>query len=268
MKRSIIQLFTLVILFAMSIQVDAQIKVAEDSAKSNKSKIQLFRNFSFTAFKKAKNSTSKSIHKALKDFSGNQTYLYGGIGFNKQNVNETGFTSPFNYRLVDINDNSYKAGFNAGFRFDGLYKQKHKYSITVGLNKIASGVKYINAKRLDPFIGEFVNYKADNQLVTFHFAANYKYLLPIADSIKYKFYLVGGPSIDYRLSKQTLDNQVNDNYRNVYLGASLGVEFDNNSYYTLYLHYNRNLNSLTKSPIKSNLNTFNFGVLLKLKDLF
>ena len=248
MKRSSIQLITLTTCLLIGISVNAQGKLFKDSSIANK--------------------IAQKFSKTFKNFSGNQTYLYGGIGFNKQNVNEEAFASAFNYRLADVTDNVYKPGYHAGIRFDGYYKLKHKYSFAVGINKIASGVRYLNAKRMDPVIGEFTNFKADNQIVTFHIAAHYKHLLPIADSAKYKFYLVGGPSIDFRISKQSIDNQVNDNYRSVYLGANLGVEFDNNSYYTLYLHYNRNLNSLTKSPIKTNINTFNFGVLLKLKDLF
>jgi hypothetical protein len=248
MKRSSIQLITLTTCLLIGISVNAQDKLFKDSSIANK--------------------ISQKFSKAFKSFSGNQTYLYGGIGFYKQNVNEEAFASAFNYRFADVTDNVYKPGYHAGVRFDGYYKLKHKYSFAVGFNKIASGVRYLNAKRMDPVIGEFTNFKADNQLVTFHVAAHYKHLLPIADSAKYKFYLVGGPSIDFRMSKQSIDNQVDNNYRSVYLGANLGVEFDNNSYYTLYLHYNRNLNSLTKSPIKTNINTFNFGVLLKLKDLF
>lgn len=248
MKQFITISFTLIICLLFSINVTAQTKLFKDSSVANKIFLK--------------------VSKAFKHFSGNQTYLYGGIGFNKQNVNEEAFTSAFNYRLADVTDNVYKAGYHAGFRFDGLYKVKHKYSLAVGFNKIASGARYLNAKRMDPVIGEFTNFKADNQLVTFHIAAHYKHLLPIADSTKYKFYVVGGPSVDFRISKQSINNQVNNNYRSVYVGANLGIEFDNNSYYTLYLHYNRNLNSLTKSPIKTNLNMFNFGVLLKLKDLF
>lgn len=248
MRHFITFLFTSVICLLFSTQVAAQTKFFKDSSVASK------------VFLK--------VTKALKHFSGNQTYLYGGIGFNKQYINEAGYTSAFNYRLADVNNNVFKPGYHAGFRFDGNYKIKHKYSFAVGFNKIASGVRYLNNKRMDPFIGEFVNFKADNQLVTFNITSHYKHLLPIADSAKYKFYLVGGPSIDFRLSKQSLDNQVNNNYRSVYLGANLGVEFDNNSYYTLYLHYNRNLNSLTASPIKTSINSFNFGVLLKAKDLF
>ena len=248
MNQSIIKLISFSSCLLFSISINAQTKLFKDSSVANKIIVK--------------------VSKAFKHFSGNQTYLYGGIGFNKQIVNEAGFTSAFNYRLADVADNVYKPGYHAGFRFDGLYKVKHKYSLAVGFNKIASGARYLNAKRMDPVIGEFTNFKADNQLVTFHIAAHYKHLLPIADSTKYKFYLVGGPSIDFRISKQSIDNQVNNNYRSVYVGANLGVEFDNNSYYTLYLHYNRNLNSLTKSPIKTNLNMFNFGVLLKVKDIF
>jgi hypothetical protein len=248
MKSKSIQLLTLSFFFFIGIGVNAQTKSFKDSSVANKIVLK--------------------VSKAFKDFSGNQTYLYGGIGFNKQNVNEEAFTSAFNYRLADVTDNVYKPGYHAGVRFDGFYKVKHKYSLAVGFNKIACGVRYLNSKRMDPVVGEFANFKADNQLVTFHVAAHYKHLLPIADSSKYKFYVVGGPSVDFRISKQSIDNQVNNNYRSVYLGANLGVEFDNNSYYTLYLHYNRNINSLTKSPIRTNINSFNFGVLLKLKDLF
>ena len=248
MKRSSIRIFSVTCCLLLCMSINAQIKLFKDSSIANKMVLK--------------------VSKVFKNFSGNQTYLYGGIGFNKQNVKEAGFASSFNYRLADITDNVYKPGYDAGFRFDGFYKLKHKYSLALGFNKIASGVKYLNAKTMDPVIGEFTNFKADNQLVTFHVAAHYKHLLPIADSAKYKFYVVGGPSLDFRISKQSIDNQVNGNYRSVYVGANLGVEFDNNSYYTLYLHYNRNLNSLTKSPIKTSLNSFNFGVLLKLKDLF
>jgi hypothetical protein len=248
MKQTTTRFFTFIICLLFSISVSAQSKLFKDSSIANKIILK--------------------VSKSLKHFSGNQTYLYGGIGFNKQIVNEARFISSYNYRLTDVTDNVYKPGYHAGFRFDGFYKLKHKYSFTVGFNKMSSGARYLNSKSMDPFIGEFTNFKADKQLVTLHLAAHYKHLLPIADSTKYKFYLVGGPSIDFRVSKESIDNQVNDNYRTIYLGANLGVEFDNNSYYTLYLHYNRNINSLTKSPIKTSINTFNFGVLLKVKDLF
>lgn len=248
MKRSFFLISANFLCLFFSIHTSAQTKLFKDSYIANKVLLK--------------------VSKVYKQFSGNQTYLYGGIGFNKQNVNEAGYASAFNYRLADVNNNVFKPGYHAGFRFDGNYKLKHKYSLAVGFNKIASGVRYLNAKRMDPFIGEFANFKADNRLVTFHVAAHYKHLLPIADSDKYKFYLVGGPSLNFRMSKQSVDNQVNENYRRVYIGANLGMEFDNNAYYTLYLHYNRNLNSLTKSPIKTNINAFNFGVLLKAKDLF
>ena len=248
MKRSSIRFFSVTCCLLLSMSINAQTKLFKDSSAAGKFVLK--------------------VSKVFKNFSSNQTYLYGGIGFNKQNVNEAAYNSSFNYRLADVNNNVFKPGYYAGFRFDGLYKLKHKYSFTVGLNKVASGVKYTNSKRMDPIIGEFANFKSDNQFVTLHVAAHYKHLLPFADSIKHKFYLVAGPSLDFRLSKQSIDNKVNNNYHKIFLGANVGVEFDNNSYYTLFLHYSHNINSLTATPIKTSLNTFNVGVVLKAKDLF
>ena len=51
-------------------------------------------------------------------------------------------------------------------------------------------------------------------------------------------------------------------------GYNVGVEFDNNSYYTLFMHYNHNINSLTKSPVQANMSSLNLGVFVRAKDLF
>jgi hypothetical protein len=93
-------------------------------------------------------------------------------------------------------------------------------------------------------------------------------LLPVLDTTKYKFYFVVGPSVDVRLNKQSLDNQINNNYRRFVFGYTVGAEFDNNSYYTLFLHYNHNINSLTKSPVQANMSSLNLGVFVRAKDLF
>lgn len=248
MKRINIQFLILLICVHLTSNISAQSKRQNDSSFTKKVVLK--------------------FSKAFKNFSGNQAYLYGGIGFNKQNVNESSYTSAFNYRYSDVNNNVYKPGYFAGFRFDGNYKLKHKYSFAIGFNKISSGIRYSSTKRMDPIVGEFTNFKADNQFFMLHLAAHYKHLLPFADSAKHKFYIVAGPSIDIRLSNQILDNQINNNYHKLLLGANIGVEFDNNSYYTLFLHYNQSIHSFTASPIKTGLSTFNFGVLLKAKDLF
>lgn len=219
-------------------------------------------------FKKLTDSTSKVLKKAFVNFSNNKTYLYAGIGFNRQSINEAGYTSSFNYRLTDINNNVYKPGYYIGVRFDGNYKKNNKYAFMLGFTKINSGLFYKNAKTLNPFVGDFSNFKADNQLFNFSIKANYKKLLPVLDTTKYKFYFVVGPSVDVRFNKQSLDNQINNNYKRIVLGYNVGVEFDNNSYYTLFMHYNHNINSLTKSPVQANMSSINLGVFIRAKDLF
>ncbi len=88
------------------------------------------------------------------------------------------------------------------------------------------------------------------------------------DTTKFKFYFVAGPSLDVRMSGQSLDNQVRDNYSKLFLRAHLGLEFNNNDYYTLFFHYKQGLHSITKSPIQTGLNSFNMGMMIKASDLF
>jgi hypothetical protein len=106
---------------------------------------------------------------------------------------------------------------------------------------------------------------------TYHFcefvAGHYKKLLPYGNLKRYKFYIVGGPSMDTRLSKASLDNQVTDAYRKIFLKADLGLEFSNISLYTLFFNYQQNVGSITKTPIKTNLNSFQLGIIIKAKKL-
>jgi hypothetical protein len=79
---------------------------------------------------------------------------------------------------------------------------------------------------------------------------------------------VAGPSLDIRLSGQGLDNQVNYNYRKMFLRAHLGVEFVNDDFYTIFFHYKQGLHSITRSPIQTGFNNFDLGMLIKASDLF
>jgi hypothetical protein len=218
--------------------------------------------------KNLSDSTSKVFKKTFVNFRNNKTSLYAGIGFNRQSIDESGYSSPFNYRLSEINNKVYKPGYQLGVRIDGDFKKKNKYAFMLGLTNINSGLFYKNAKTLNPIVGDFSNFKADNQFFNLSIKANYKKLLSVLDSTKYKFYFVVGPSVDIRLSKQSLDNQINNNYRGFVFGYNVGVEFDNNSYYTLFIHYNHNINSLTKSPVQANMSSLNLGVFVRAKDLF
>jgi hypothetical protein len=78
---------------------------------------------------------------------------------------------------------------------------------------------------------------------------------------------VAGPSIDTRLSKQSTDNLVNYNYRRFLLRADIGLEYENQSFYTLFMHYKQGVTSFTKSPISTHLNTLEIGLMIKASDL-
>jgi len=201
-------------------------------------------------------------------FKGNDVYLFAGMNLSKQTINEQSYNSAFNYRLEDINKNAMSPGYFIGARVDGKYKDKHLYSFIFGLNKFATGANYQNRKSIDPFIGTFTNFKADQQLLTFNMAAHYKYNFVFGDTTKRKLYLVVGPSVDFRLSNQSIDNQVNKLYRPLFLKVDIGLEFDNHSYYTLFLHYKQGINSITKTPVNTNLNSIELGMLIKANDLF
>lgn len=215
-----------------------------------------------------KKDIQKKWNKTFTDFTVVKRSLLAGISFGKQNIREANYHSTFNYSLSDNNNNVSKPGYFAGYRIDGVFKEKHDYSFTMSLNKIATGANYKTSKSLEPFIGGFSNFKSDGQMLTLGIAAHYKKLIPILDTTKYKFYVVGGPDFEIRLSNQSLDNQVKNNYRKLFLRADLGIEFDNKDYYTIFLHYKQGLHSITKSPIKDYMNSFELGLFIKASDLF
>lgn len=217
---------------------------------------------------KFKKDFTTSWDKVFVDFTDNEVFLTAGMNFSKQNVHAAGYSSAFNYYLTDYNKNIFKPGYHAGFTIDGKFKQKHAYSFALSLNKIASGINYKDAGTLAPFIGSFSHFKADEQFFTLSISAHYKKIIPITDTAKYRFYLIAGPSLDTRLSGQSADNLVNNNYNRFMLKADIGLEFDNKSYYTLFLHYKQGINSITKSPISTYMNSLELGMKIKASDLF
>ena len=214
------------------------------------------------------NGVKKTLDKTFSDFTDNNVYLLAGMNVSKQNITTGNYASNFNYDLADYNKNAFKPGYYAGVRVDGKYKQKHNYSFAVSLNKIATGTSYKDAGSLSPFLGSFSKFKADDQFFTLSIAAHYKKLIPLGDTAKRKFYFVVGPSLDTRLSGQSADNLVNNNYHRLLLRGDIGLEFDNQSYYTLFVHYKQGLTSFTKAPIVTNLNSVEIGMMIKASDLF
>ena len=220
------------------------------------------------AAQKFKKNFKDSWDNTFVNFTDNNTYLLAGIGLSKQTITAGGYSSSFNYNLSDINSNAFKPGYFAGFRVDGKYKEKHNYSFGMVLNNLVTGNNYKDSKSLAPFLGSFSNFKADERFLNLSIAAHYKNLLAISDTSKFKFYFVLGPSLDTRLSKQSADNLVNNNYARFLLRGDVGFEFENKNFYTLFLHYKQGLSSFTKSPIKTNVNSFELGMMIKASDLF
>ncbi|MEY3056761.1 MAG: hypothetical protein RLZZ614_1306 [Bacteroidota bacterium] len=220
------------------------------------------------AAQKLKKNFSSSWNKTFVNFTDNSTYLLAGMNFSNQGITAASFNSSFNYNISDNSTSGNKPGYFAGFRVDGLYKDKKNYSFQVSLNKIATANNYKDAKSLTPFLGSFSNFKADDQFLNLNIAIHYKRLLAISDTSKYHFYFVLGPSLDTRLSAQSADNLVNNNYARFLLRGDLGFEFENKNFYTLFLHYKQGLTSFTKSPIKTNVNSFELGMMIKASDLF
>jgi hypothetical protein len=250
-----------------SIQVQAQQKtnLKKPSTESLDSAFLLhpFRD-KIEAFKK---SIKKDLGKIFIDFNDNNIYVLSGIGFSKQFINTGSYNSIFNYDLEN-NKSAFKPGYFAGFRVDGIYKEKHLYSFAFSLDKISSGTSYSSSTSLQPFIGNFSRFKGDDQFLNLSIAAHYKKLLPFKPNDRTLFYLVAGPSIDTRLSGQSADNLVNNNYRRFLLRADIGIEYENKSFYTLFMHYKQGVTSFTKSPVSSHLNSLEIGLLMKASDIF
>lgn len=209
----------------------------------------------------------KSLAKTFVNFKGNDLSLYGSLNLSKQNINDNGITAPINYLYNSLNSNTYEAGFSGGFRIDGIYNEKHRYSFNFGINRIAAGNNYKNLYNLSPFIDVFSHFKADNVFTTINIAAHYKKLLPVGDMNKYKFYAVIGPSFDYKISSISEENLINGAGNRAIINGDFGTEFDNKGYYILFAHYKYGVN-MTSSSVPIQLNRFEIGMSIKTKDLF
>ncbi len=194
--------------------------------------------------------------------------LMTGVNFTQQSVASGAYNSNFNYNIADISQDAYKAGFFGGVRLDSRYKNKHDYSLSASIGKFNSGATYTQSKKLPPFSGNFSSFKAEESFILLNIAAHYKKLLPIGDRVKYKFYAVAGPSMDFRLSGTSLDNKVNEVYKNMFFKGDIGIEFSNSKNYNLFFLYQRNFGSITNAGINTGLNNFQIGMSVKATDLF
>jgi hypothetical protein len=193
--------------------------------------------------------------------------LFGAMTLNNQIMNDAGIYAPINYLYSTVNNNVYKPGYSGGVRLDGIYNQKHFYALIFALNRVSAGSNYLHRYTLAPFMDDFTHFKADNQFTTISVATHYKMLLPFNDMRKYKFYAVVGPSLDYKLSTISDEQLINGAGKRTFINGDLGAEFDNNGYYVLYAHYKLGCN-LEKSTVPMQLNRFEMGMSIKVKDLF
>ena len=266
MNYRIFVLFLILICLATDIHAQTS-PIGKDTVFTQRQKDRLFlKQAGLDRIAKFKKDFTKTWNKVFIDFTDNDVNLMAGMNFAKQNIRANDYTFPFIYAVEQ--KNVYKPGFMFGFRVDGKYKEKHPYAVAFTLNKYAAGTNYKESKSVEPFIGSFSNFKAADQSLSLNMTALYKKIIPITDTTKYKFYIVAGPSLDIRLSGQGLDNQVNYNYRKMFLRAHLGVEFVNDDFYTIFFHYKQGLHSVTKSPIQTGFNNFDIGLLIKASDLF
>ena len=218
-------------------------------------------------FKDKVQAIKKLIIKPFVNFKGNDFSLFGAMSLNNQTINDKGITAPINYLYSAVNSNSFDPGYSGGFRWDGIYNEKHRYSFSVSINRVNAGNLYKNKHALSPFIEDFTHFNADNHFTTLSIAAHYKKLLPINDMRKYKFYAVAGPSVDYKISKISNENLINGAGNRAFINGDIGAEFDNKGYYILYVHYKLGA-TMMQSTVPVQLNRFEIGMSIKAKDLF
>ena len=221
--------------------------------------------FSQTKFPSASPIKKKSTFSKLVE---NNLYITAGMNFSKQTISLNSYSSKFIYDLSNYNKNLYKPGYFIGLRYEGDGKRNQKMIYALGLEKVVAGSKYLDGINLPPFLKYFTPFKADDQLVILSLATYYKQEFPFGDMNKYKLSLVLGPSMNIRLSEQSPDNLINKNYKNIYFSGNGGIEFNNPSFYTVFVHYKLALSSFTKAPINTNMNSVEIGTIIKTSDLF
>ena len=198
----------------------------------------------------------------------NNLYLTAGMNFSKQIISLNSYSSKFIYDLNNYNKNLYKPGYFIGIRYEGNSKRSQKMIYAMSLAKVVAGSKYLDGLNLPPLLKYFTPFKADDQLVIMSLASYYKQEFPFGDLNKYKLSLIIGPSMNIRLSEQSPDNLINKNYKHIFFSGDGGIEFNNTSFYTLFVHYKIALNSFTKAPINSYMNSLEIGTIIKASDIF
>jgi hypothetical protein len=209
----------------------------------------------------------KSLAKKFVNFVGNDVSLFGSLALSKQNINDNGVTAPINYLYNTVNSNTFNPGYSGGFRIDPISKSKYYYSFSMAFNRIATGTYYQNKYTYPPYISDYTHFKADHVFTTLSIAAHLKKMIFSDNAAKYKFYVVAGPSFDYKISNLSNEQLINGAGNRSIINGDLGAEFNNKGYYTLFAHYKLGTN-LFQSSVSVQLNRFEIGMSIRAKDLF
>jgi hypothetical protein len=194
--------------------------------------------------------------------------FFAGLNESKQAINTGSFNSKYNYRLADYQKNLYKPGYFLGLRFEENANTQDKFTFSLSYQQIATGTNYKHTEFLSPFTAASSYFKADDHFSNLDLNVHFKKLVFTDHQQKRKLFIIVGPSSSIRLSNQSEDNQIYNNYRRMVLNGDVGAEIENNSSYTLFMHYKQPLTSFTMNNINTRLSSLQIGILFKANELF
>lgn len=199
----------------------------------------------------------------LSNLNGENISLIGGLVYAKQTILSNNYPSVFNYDLSDINQNIFKLGWLSGLRINN-----DNFIFEILCKSMNTGTYYKQYQQFSPYyLGGFSNFKAENHFINFNISPLYKNKIILIDPLHSVLSFVVGPSIDIRVNEQNNDNLLRNNYNRFQLSGKVGIEFESEVNYTLFIHYNRNITPFTKSPIHVNLNSFSIGAAIKINKI-
>lgn len=223
---------------------------------------------STSAFQRSGNKLDAYCKIIFSKFTHTQVCLTVGMGFARQNIKSLPPELIMNYPLEGLQNKVFKPGYFASARLEGQISKTQLYAVSMELRRLNTGSNYKVSLQYPPSEKSYTSFAADNHFWFVSIPIITKKMLPVSDTTRYKFYAVGGPSVDIRISGASADNQRLNHYRKMFVSALVGVEFDYLGYYTLFLHYQKSLSSLTRNGIKVGNNQFSVGVMMTVQDLF
>jgi hypothetical protein len=223
---------------------------------------------STSRFQRSVNKLDAYYKNIFSKFTHTQVSLTTGMGLARQNIKSLPPELIMNYPLDGLQNKVFKPGYFASARLEGQISKTQLYAVSLELRRLVTGSNYKVALQYPPTEKSFSSFAADDRFWIVSIPVITKKMLPVSDTSRYKFYAVAGPSLDIRISGVSEDNQRLHHYRKMFVSALIGVEFDYLGYYTLFLHYQKSLSSLTRNGIRVGNNQFSLGMMMTIHDLF